>query len=287
MARPLSVLIALLTMLFLAPSLSIALEKTGRVEVEESRPPAVQFSLIVSDFVDNSSFTARPDNSGLVKHRYLGHLELTPGWSPVTLVIDSNFFTDKTRDEFRPSEWDQTVGLLYRYRQWAGLLRYERDMPIDKSGLVQAYGELQGLWNQDDLLVKRSVFYAGLGWLFSTQNYFARPNNTGRALLRYVLHGEVPVYDDWLWLVGDTNFFTNRREPNPFAPSELDWIIGVAFRWKAWEVMAFQETDQSIDQGGLTQKYFAIQLKWSWETQTVPEIHTLRDPGRLSAQGWR
>jgi hypothetical protein len=160
-------------------------------------------------------------------------------------------------------------------------------MPIDKSGLVQAYAEIEGLYNQNDLLVKKSQFYAGLGWLFATQNYFARPDNTGRALLRYVLHGEVPVYDDWLWVIGDTNFYTDRQEPNPFAPSELDWIVGVAFRWKAWEVMAFQETDQSLDRGGLTQKYFAIQLKWSWETQTVPEIHTLRDPGRLSAQGWR
>jgi hypothetical protein len=266
---------------------AMALEKTGRVEMEETRPPVVQFSAIVSDFVHNTSFTARPDNTGLVKHRYLGHLELTPHWSPLSLILDSNFFTDKTRDEFRPSEWDQTIGLLYRYQRWAALLRYERDMPIDKSGLVQAYTELQGLYHQDNLLVQKSEFYAALGWLFATQDYFARPDNTGRAALRYVLHGEVPVYDDWLWLIGDTNFFTDRREPNPFAPSELDWIVGAAFRWKGWEVMAFQETDQSIDRSGLTQKYFAIQLKWSWDTQTVPEIHTMRDPGRFSAQGWR
>ena len=256
---------------FLAVTPALALEKTGRVEMEEGRPPVVQSSLVISDFVDNSSFTARPDNTGLVKHRYLGHLELTPHWSPVSLILDSNFFTDKTRDEFRPSEWDQTVGLLYRYERWAGMLRYERDMPIDKSGLVQAYTEILGLRHQDDLLIHESEFYAGLGWLFSTQNYFARPNNTGRALLRYLLHYEAPVYKNWLWLVGDTNFLTDRREANPLAPSELDWVIGVAFRWKSWEVMAFQETDQSIDKGGLTQKYFAIQLKWSWDTPAAPK----------------
>lgn len=243
---------------------AFGLEKTGRVTTEEGPPPPVQFSAAVSDFLDNSSFTARPDNTGLVKHRYLGHLELTPEGMPVSLVIDSNFFTDKLRDEFRPSEWDQTVGVLYRYGQWAGLLRYERDMPIDKSGLVQAYGELEGLWHQDNLLVKQSESYAGLGWLFSTQNYFARPNNTGRALLRYVAHYEAPILGNWVWLIGDANFLTDRREPNPFAPSELDWIVGAAFRWQNWEVMAFQETDQAIDKGGLTQKYFAIQLKWSW-----------------------
>jgi len=274
------VLPALLIMAKALPS--FALEKTGRVEMEETRPPTVQFSLIVSDFIHNPTFAARPDNTGLVKHRYLGHLELTPRWFPITLVIDTNFFTDKTRDEFRPSELDQTIGFLYRYQQWAALLRYERDMPIDKSGLVQAYTEAQGIWHQDDLLVQKSEFYGGIGWLFATQDYFARPNNTGRAALRYVLHGELPVYKEWLWLIADTNFFTDRREPNPFAPSELDWIVGAAFRWKGWEVMAFQETDQPIDRGGLVQKYFAIQLKWSWDTQRVPEIHTLA-PGSTFA----
>jgi hypothetical protein len=257
---------------------AVALEKSGRVAMEEERPPAVQLSLSVSDFIQNDSFRARPDNTGLVKYRYLGHLELQPRGSPVALVLDTNFFTDKDRDnEFRPSEWDQAVGFLYRYEKWAALLRYERDMPADKSGLVQAFAEVEGLWHQNDLLIQRSEFYAGVGWLFSTQNYFARPDNTGRALLRYVLHGEVPVHRDWLWVVGDTNFFTDRRESNPFAPSELDWILGVAVRWKTWEVMAFQETDQSLDRSGLSQKYVAIQLKWSWEKKSfVPEIHTLR-----------
>jgi len=260
--------ISAIALLALAPPV-VALEKTGRVEMEEGHVPAVQGSLVVSDFVKNDSFTARPDNTGLVKHRYLGRLELTPHWSPVSLILDSNFFTDKKRDEFRPSEWDQTVGLLYRYERWAGMLRYERDMPIDKSGLVQAYAEILGLRHQDDLFIRESEFYAGLGWLFATQNYFARPNNTGRALLRYLLHYEVPVHKDWVWLVCDANFLTDRREPNPFAPSELDWIVGIAFRWKGWEMMAFQETDQSIDRGGLTQKYFAIQLKWSWDSPTA------------------
>ena len=148
-------------------------------------------------------------------------------------------------------------------------------MPIDKSGLVQAFGEIQGLWNHNDLLIKDSQFYAAIGWLFSTQTYFARPDNTGRALFRYVLHGEMPVFWEWLWLIGDTNFFTDRQTSNPIAPSELDWIVGVAVRWKAWELMGFQETDQALDRGGLSQKYIAIQLKWMWDKKPAsPEIHT-------------
>jgi len=156
-------------------------------------------------------------------------------------------------------------------------------MPIDKSGLVQAFAEVQGLWHQDSLLIKNSEFYAAIGWLFATQTYFARPDNSGRALFRYVLHGELPLYREWVWLIGDTNFFTDRDTSNPVRPSELDWIVGLAFRWKGWEVMAFQETDQSIDRSGLTQKYFAIQLKWSWEGKpSVPEIHTLAPDNKFA-----
>ncbi len=277
-------LLLLLLLSWISPA--FALEKTGRVQMEEAQPPEVQFALTFGHFFQNNSFAARPDNTGLVKYRYLGHVELTPSWSPITLVLDTNFFTDrKASNEFQPSEWDQTVGLLYRYERWAAFLRYERDMPIDKSGLVQAYSEIQGMRHWDDLLVKESEFYAGLGWLFATQNYFARPNNTGRALFRYVLHGEIPIYRDNIWIVGDTNFYTDRETSNPVRPSELDWITGIAFRWKQWEAMIFQETDQPLYGGGLVQKYFAIQLRWSWEKGSAPEVHTMRD--QLRAQGWR
>ena len=161
----------LLFFLLLATTCPVfALEKSGRVAVEEGPPPEVQFSLALSDFVHNTSFRARPDNTGIVKYRYLGHLEIQPQWSPVALVLDTNFFTD-------------------------------------------------------------------------------------------------------------------RQASNPIAPSELDWIVALAIRWESWELMAFQETDQSIDRAGLTQKYVAVQLKWSWEGKpSVPEIHTRRRAGTELAQ---
>ena len=119
-------LILSITVLAFLASPALSLEKSARVELEEMLASEIRFSLALSDFVDNTSFRARPDNTGIVKYRYLGHLELQPRWSPVALVLDTNFFTDKERDnEFRPSEWDQAIGLLYRYEQWAGLLRYE------------------------------------------------------------------------------------------------------------------------------------------------------------------
>src|SRR5207245_9406050 len=99
-------------------------------------------------------------NSAILPHRDHVPFEVVLHWLPVALILDSRFFTGKERpNEFAPSEWDQAIGFLYLYQQWAGLLRYERDMPIDKSGLVQACAEVQGLWHQDNLLIKVAEFY--------------------------------------------------------------------------------------------------------------------------------
>ena len=53
--------------------------------------------------------------------------------------------------------------------------------------------------------------YAGLGWLFHNQQYFARPDNTGRALFRYVAHFDLDLYKQKLVLFGDVNMFTDRE----------------------------------------------------------------------------
>jgi hypothetical protein len=68
--------------------------------------------------------------------------------------------------------------------------------------------------------------YAGAGWLFHNSNYFARPDNTGRALFRYVAHADLDLYKNRIVLYGDMNFFTDREAGNTLNPSELDWIIG-------------------------------------------------------------
>ncbi len=67
------------------------------------------------------------------------------------------------------------------------------------------------------------------------------------------------------------------RTSNPIAPRGLDWIVGVAVRWRAWELMGFQPTDQALDRSGLSQKYIAIQLKWMGDRSLLRPRYTHRD----------
>lgn len=93
--------------------------------------------------------------------------------------------------------------------------------------------------------------YAGAGWLFHNSQYFARPNNTGRALFRYVAHADLDLYNNKLVLYADTNLFTDRESSNTLNPTELDWIVGIALRWKDTELAFYREEDRPLDQGGL------------------------------------
>ena len=66
-------------------------------------------------------------------------------------------------------------------------------------------------------------------------------------------------------LYGDMNFFTDREASNTLNPSELDWIIGIAVRWKDMEVAFYREEDRPLDHSGLVQKYFAVQLRFAFD----------------------
>ena len=109
--------------------------------------------------------------------------------------------------------------------------------------------------------------YAGFGWLFHNSNYFARPDNTGRALFRYVAHVDLDLYKNRVVLYGDTNFFTDRELSNKLKPTELDWIVGLAVRFKDdYEVSVYREQDLSLDKPGtLIQEYWAVQLRFAFD----------------------
>jgi hypothetical protein len=67
-------------------------------------------------------------------------------------------------------------------------------------------------------------------------------------------------------LYGDMNFFTDRESGNSLNPSELDWIIGLAVRFREdMEVSVYREQDQPLDKGGLVQQYVAVQLRYSFD----------------------
>jgi hypothetical protein len=233
--------------------------------------------LLVAPFVYNPTFTARPDNTGLVGMRYMAHLEADLYKQYLTFYTDQNFFSDRKNGWIELSEWDMTYALTGLIDRWGWRIQYERDAPLDRSGLIQAYADVLGTGNlhaAEDFSWWRRYFphqnvnaYAGFGWLFHNSDYFARPDNTGRALFRYVAHIDIDLYKNRLVLYGDTNFFTDRELSNKVKPTELDWIVGLAFRFlDNYELSVYREQDRSLDKPGtLIQEYWAVQLRYSFD----------------------
>ncbi len=70
--------------------------------------------------------------------------------------------------------------------------------------------------------------------------------------------------------------FTDRELNNKFKPTELDWIVGLAFRFKDdYEVSLYREQDRSLDHSGtLVQEYWAMQLRFAFD---VPKLSVTRE----------
>jgi len=273
-----------LSLMLLLPDQALALEKYGRPlpsmdepeqEGREEEETLFGGYLLTGAFVKNPSFAARPDNSGLVGMRHMLHLETDLYKQFLTFYTDQNFFSDRTDGWIKLSEWDATfafTGVLDRFN-WR--LQYERDAPLDRSGIKQAYADAlvtarfqavqDSTWWRRTFPNQNLTAYAGAGWLFHNSNYFARPNNTGRALFRYVAHADLDLYKNRMVLYGDMNFFTDREAGNTLNPTELDWILGIAVRWKDMELAFYREEDRPLDQSGLVQKYYAVQLRFAFD----------------------
>jgi hypothetical protein len=226
-------------------------------------------------FASNPTFAARPDNTGLVGLRHMLHLETDLYKQYLTFYTDQNFFSDRTKGWIELTEWDGTYALTGVLSHVSWRLQYERDAPLDRRGIKQAYADalatakfqaVQDLPGWRRLLPHQNLTaYAGAGWLFHNSNYFARPDNTGRALLRYVAHVDLDLYKNKVVLYGDVNLFTDRDADNKANPTELDWIVGLALRWRNAELAVYHEQDRPLDRGGLVQKYLAVQLRFSFD----------------------
>jgi len=231
--------------------------------------------LLTGAFVKNPTFAARPDNSGLVGMRHMLHLETDLYKQYLTFYTDQNFFSDRTNGWITLSEWDATFALTGVLDRFNWRIQYERDAPLDRSGLIQAYADAlvtarfqatqDAAWWRRLFPGQNLTAYAGGGWLFHNSSYFARPNNTGRALFRYVAHADVDLYKNRIVLYGDMNFFTDREASNTLTPTELDWIVGVALRGEDTELAVYREEDRPLDRSGLVQKYYAVQLRFAFD----------------------
>lgn len=245
--------------------------KNGREEEETF----IGGYLLTAPFVSNPSFTARPNNTGLVGMRHMIHLETDLYKQYLTFYTDQNFFSDRKKGWIKLSEWDDTYALTGIVDHFSWRVQYERDKPLDQSGLQQIYwdtlvtGRFEASndweWWQHTLPKQNLTFYAGPGWLFYNKNYFARPDNTGRALYRYVAHFDLDLYQGRVVLYGDTNMFTDSTNNHAIRPSELDWILGLAVRWKDWELSFYREQDRPLDRSGFIQEYYAVQLRYAFD----------------------
>lgn len=231
--------------------------------------------VLTSAFVDNPSFTARPDNTGLVGLRHMLHLETDLYKQYLTFYTDQNFMSDRTNGWIKLSEWDTTYAFTGLLGHWGWRLQYERDAPLDRSGLKQIYADTlityrfhstrDWTWWRKMFPAQSLAAYAGPGWLFYNQQYFARPDNTGTALFRYVAHVDLDLYRERVILFGDINMFTDRTASNAARPSELDWIIGLAVRWHDTEFSVYREQDRPLDRSGFVQQYIAVQMRVAFD----------------------
>jgi hypothetical protein len=266
--------------------LSFALEKYGRplpsmeqpgdAAAREAEETLFGGYFLSAAFLSNPTFAARPDNTGLVGLRHMLHLETDLYKQYLTFYTDQNFFSDRTKGWIELSEWDGTFALTGLVDRFGWRIQYERDAPLDRSGLKQAYADslatarfqaIQDLsWWRVMFPDQNLTAYAGAGWLFHNSNYFARPDNTGKALFRYVAHADLDLYKNRIVLYGDMNLFTDREAGNTLSPTELDWIIGLAVRVREdMELSIYREQDQPLDKPGLVQKYVAVQLRYSFD----------------------
>jgi hypothetical protein len=100
-------------------------------------------------FIVNPTYAARPDNTGIALLRYALHTELSLFDDLVSLGIDATMFTDRETSPFKPTELDLTPEAILHIAPFEVHVAYERDMPLDRSGLVQTYVYALGAWGFD------------------------------------------------------------------------------------------------------------------------------------------
>jgi hypothetical protein len=232
--------------------------------------------------VYNPSYAARPDNTGLALMRYAAHVDLDLIGQRLSVPIDVNMFTDKEREgaaKLAPSELDLIGGVTSTWPVGKGAVevgtRYEEDRPIDRAGKKQRYVDARAryLYSLERYFDRLSPALRGgdvrgwatLGWFAYNPSYFARPDNTGRALLRYGLHTEISAFDDHVAIGLDATMFTDRTAENPVRPSELDFTPELIVRPEGFEVHLAYELDMPLDQGTYKQQFVYLLGVWAFD----------------------
>jgi hypothetical protein len=231
----------------------------------------------------NPSYAARPDNTGLTLARYALHADLDLVGRRLSIPFDVNVFTDRERGgvaSLAPTELDVITGVTSTWSlgdraAFEGSARVEHDRPVDRGGVAQTYADVRAR-----VLGESSLAPVGLadhdlsGWLTigwfaynpkNTGTYFARPDNTGRALFRYAAHGSVEVVPDLVTLAVDATFFSDAQTGSPLRPSELDVTPELILSRGTTEVHLAYERDMPLDRGGLSQQFVYVLVQRAFD----------------------
>lgn len=100
-------------------------------------------------FLFNPTYAARPDNTGLAFLRYGFHVEVSFLNDLFSLGADATMFTDREVNIINPSELDFTAEVIFHWAPFEVHLAYERDMPLDRGGLVQHFIYALAVWSFD------------------------------------------------------------------------------------------------------------------------------------------
>ncbi|RYZ06424.1 MAG: hypothetical protein EOO73_15720 [Myxococcales bacterium] len=271
----------------LAPAPAHALDKQGSAHGGQVGGDAkelnVSGSAMLGASLYNPTYAARPDNTGRALFRYALHLDIDLLGRYLSIPIDVNMFTDRERHGaavFAPSELDLIAGLTSTHslaRGFDGELgaRVETDRAVDRGNYSQTYVDARArvLYSAAALaphlgpsLADGDVSgYLTLGWFAVNPTYAARPDNSGRALLRYALHSELSVWKRRLALGADGTFFTDKQASSVLRPSELDLTGELIGRYEPFEVHLAYERDMPIDRGGLVQSLLYVVVAYGFD----------------------
>lgn len=251
-------------------------------------------ALTVGVSIINNSYAARPNNTGLALMRYAGHADVDLIGRRLSIPVDVNMFTDKLRPGFEklaPTELDLILGVTSTWTLAFGALesgtRIEHDRPLDQGGLTQTYIDLREryLYSLAQRYPRlRDIFRDGdvsgwvtLGWFAVNPSYYARPDNTGRALFRYGANARLSTFSDLFAVAFDVTMYTDRFATVPIRPSELDFTPEVIVRRGVWEAHLAYETDRSVDRGGFKQQFVYALLVWSFDAYNPDPVPFERD----------
>lgn len=265
MKKYVSTLVVTLLLSANAWAISKNIVKENDEESTSSSSP-LDVELLYANFVANNSYAANPSNAGLVYNRYAASVSYKP-IDYLFASVDANFFTDKSSNNrwSQASEFDHILKAGYTSEHVDIYLDYEKDRTIHGSDFAQTYGGLSAKYKFSSFGADMS---ATASRFFYNDNYYARPDNTGNALMRYNLHLDYPLPYK-LSLSLDNNIFTDKHAKNTwsdnFQASEWDYMTQLSYDLgHDTKVSLVRETDAPVDKSGLKQTYWALQMTFGF-----------------------